>query len=629
MDEWQAAPLIALVTRESKSSPTRTQLLASIMLQSIATGLLWLQTSLRVLNLRHFCEIVLATTPFALGVEYLYHVVMDEEAPSSIQILLGNVIFLVVVGIPISLGLFARAGRIIAAAELRVEDCKPSAVLRRIWRYFVGCYVCYGLLGITMVIRLSRIRSSNVKVFIGVCLGASLLLWLQVHFVCVVPALVQSRGSSIIDAINQSLKLMKSCLGSVLVAQVILCGLYGIAMVACLSVNGPTSIIAPIFIILSTWIFLHIFSVLPVVVFSRISKERGTEKSLDGKEPPLPSIAQRFRVPGILGCCFLLVTAHSVHRTVPIDHFYAPAFPKDWVGSAFTSFMFHHALASYRGGHFMGVCSKNNPRNECEQQTYDVIDKMGLSTTIPHACPPGGYADASMVPRAIPFLLAPWLVTDEWLKEFRSLIKYPKRDPNTFRIVAHVRRGDITPCWGNNFHKYIPNSYYINMIKQYTPTNTTKKVEVVVHAIDSSFEPIDDFRAQNYTVITPGLHNDDHMGGVGKGDIPIDEVWGDLMTADVLLMAVSTFSFVPALLNRDGVVVYVPFHLAGKMPWWEMASDEETRRYRNERKELRKQCSLLEAGDINYRTIKRQRPEWSGFLRLIRHGPTGKLFNTA
>ena len=127
-----------------------------------------------------------------------------------------------------------------------------------------------------------------------------------------------------------------------------------------------------------------------------------------------------------------------------------------------------------------------------------------------------------------------------------------------------------------------------------SPEHMHKTVEVVIHSMDLSFEPLDVFRDRNFTV--------------KLSETPLADVWTELMTADVFIMSQSGFSVVPALLNRDGVVVFAPYLFIEKAPGWESINVRELKRYKQEAFDFYPEC------------------EATGKIKLFREGKSGVWF---
>lgn len=116
------------------------------------------------------------------------------------------------------------------------------------------------------------------------------------------------------------------------------------------------------------------------------------------------------------------------------------------------------------------------------------------------------------------------------------------------RIVVHIRRGDVSTR--AHPHRYTSNRVYLVLLDELSSL-LGSDVQVTIHSQAASDEPFDSFRAR---------------GAVVKLDSCIEEAWRDMITADVLVMSKSSFSYVPGIYNPQ-IVLYQPFW-HGCLPWW-------------------------------------------------------------
>jgi hypothetical protein len=139
---------------------------------------------------------------------------------------------------------------------------------------------------------------------------------------------------------------------------------------------------------------------------------------------------------------------------------------------------------------------------------------------------------------------------------------------DVFRLAIHVRRGEL---FAVDSHRMLPNSYYISCARAfvrhlkkldipfvcelYTEVPSAKFVVTPQHhgieeripgniTIDPRANCIEDFD------VIP------HLTKFINGD-PIESL-RRMATADALVISASCFSYVPAILNRSGIVVYHP-----------------------------------------------------------------------
>ena len=117
-------------------------------------------------------------------------------------------------------------------------------------------------------------------------------------------------------------------------------------------------------------------------------------------------------------------------------------------------------------------------------------------------------------------------------------------------LAIHMRRGDVGPEHSN---RYTENSYYIELVRR------IRKVlpDVDCHAFSSleGKHQEDEFREFQQESIH--LHFEDVSAQLN---------WAHFIKADILIMAKSSYSHTPALINPN-CIVYEPYH-AGKLPHW-------------------------------------------------------------
>jgi hypothetical protein len=114
--------------------------------------------------------------------------------------------------------------------------------------------------------------------------------------------------------------------------------------------------------------------------------------------------------------------------------------------------------------------------------------------------------------------------------------------------VVHVRRGDVDPCneWAD---RYLPNAYYQEVLRKYVPRNA----RVSVFSESWSFEPWTDFPSPRHRVFL---------------DTDLAEVWRAVMSAQYVVLSLSSFVYIPAILNPNATVLYAPTWQFVPMPNW-------------------------------------------------------------
>lgn len=123
------------------------------------------------------------------------------------------------------------------------------------------------------------------------------------------------------------------------------------------------------------------------------------------------------------------------------------------------------------------------------------------------------------------------------------------KPPKCIHIAIHVRRGDST----NNTRRFVNHSYFINVLDDITEYlklhNRACSIQLYSEGVR---EDLPEF--EKYPNLTYRL-NDDHF-----------DTLHHMICADVLVMSKSTFSYLPALFNTNGVIIYKPFWLLPPKP---------------------------------------------------------------
>lgn len=375
----------------------------------------------------------------------------------------------------------------------------------------------------------------------------------------------------------------------------------------------------PVAVLLLTWMATSWNMILLSMLWERLVVEYDIGKSnsavVHDATPgasALRKTGRRAASPAILFMLAVIVSLDSI-RDSPLAMEAAPSQPKvlyhkartDLSGAQSLEMLLQNAYAHHKGATYGGACVKGNfTRHHIKAKALiDDLSSLGVQKFLKFGCPAGGLDDPSIVWGHLAWFMGKISITKEWLESIRSQISYPEKPSNVFKIAAHIRRGDISPCTGDKIHKYLPNSYYLDMIDKYLPLASSpehmhKTVEVVIHCMDISFEPLDVFRDRNYTI--------------KLSETPLADVWTELMTADVFIMSQSGFSVVPALLNRDGIVAFAPYLFFDKAPGWESIDVRELKRYKQEVFDFLPECERTGR-------IKRFREGKSGVWFLLRN----------
>lgn len=241
----------------------------------------------------------------------------------------------------------------------------------------------------------------------------------------------------------------------------------------------------------------------------------------------------------------------------------------DRSGSAIHDMLMAHAY-SYREGRrvYGGACPTDHtpPRNA----TVDLIRELGLDATLRiGACPNEVHPNATMIVENLYRDQDSSLFTESWRQQILAelaqnpryaLGKRERRNDTatTFHVAVHLRRGDVGPCRYPT--RYLPNNHYLQLIEMYTPPrDRNDDVQVTIYSQRNKHtEPFTVFEEKGY-----------HLS-VDTTDLAT--TWKAMSSADVLIMSKSSFSYVPALLNPRGTVVYTPF-AHQPAAWWDIVND--------------------------------------------------------
>lgn len=137
--------------------------------------------------------------------------------------------------------------------------------------------------------------------------------------------------------------------------------------------------------------------------------------------------------------------------------------------------------------------------------------------------------------------------------------------PERFSVALHLRRGDVLPT---NRGRFTKDEYYLGIVKMIR--EVVPDADVQAFSSLEGFQNIENFKMYTENDIT--VHFEEHA------DVCV--AWLNMIHADMLIMAKSAFSVVPALLNFQ-CVVYEPSDYLGKLEHWVTESTFNTSYIRN------------------------------------------------
>ena len=266
--------------------------------------------------------------------------------------------------------------------------------------------------------------------------------------------------------------------------------------------------------------------------------------------------------------------------------YYVPARDRrDRSGAAIIDMLKAQAYSYFKGVPFGGACGDTPHR----QKTEEMIEVLGLDPILKYDCPPAteltNNADSDIrapkheiITRDVFFQDAQKYFTDEWLDYIHTQVQPKSKrwieelignsrntteanerdnasDKNqNYTIVVHVRRGDVDPC-GHWSFRYLPNSHYTGILDFYSKrAPRDRSVQCIVFSESHSLiENFDEFTKRGCQVIL-------------DGDPTL--AWKAMLDASVLVMSLSSFSAVPALLNKHGIIAFTPTLSEPLRPSW-------------------------------------------------------------
>lgn len=173
----------------------------------------------------------------------------------------------------------------------------------------------------------------------------------------------------------------------------------------------------------------------------------------------------------------------------------------------------------------------------------------------------------------------------QMLQYAQALSPFIAKSSPVFRLAIHVRRGDLLIF---DSARMLPNAYYIT---------TALKIINILRKLDISFvcELYTELASKTF-LVTSGHYG---IGSRLQEPVAMDpeechirefevlpnlqkfintdpiEALTSLATADLLIMSRSAFSYLPAVLNKKGIIVYVPFY-SNPLPEWIDATQQDS-----------------------------------------------------
>ena len=161
-------------------------------------------------------------------------------------------------------------------------------------------------------------------------------------------------------------------------------------------------------------------------------------------------------------------------------------------------------------------------------------------------------------------------------KEISPFASSPSQG-NPLRVAIHVRRGELLAV---ESHRMLPNAYFVNVAQQVARVlgslEIDYRMEVHTEAPTREFVVTPGHHAVKSlitvpVVVRPEMSQLDEFDVLPDLKLFINEMAIDcirkLATADILIMSRSSFSYLGAILNRSGIVLYHPFWHSAPSSW--------------------------------------------------------------
>ena len=118
------------------------------------------------------------------------------------------------------------------------------------------------------------------------------------------------------------------------------------------------------------------------------------------------------------------------------------------------------------------------------------------------------------------------------------------------KVVLHLRRGDVSS--ESHPNRYSSIDYYLNIISELSAAEPNLQFSI---------------HSQSKGLSSQEIHTLSRISDLIL-DADLCKAWADMINAEILVMAKSSFSYVPALYSK-GTVIYLPFWHSKKSDWFE------------------------------------------------------------
>jgi hypothetical protein len=260
----------------------------------------------------------------------------------------------------------------------------------------------------------------------------------------------------------------------------------------------------------------------------------------------------------------------------------------DRVGACLQDMLQGHAYAWREKQVYGGACINHTAHPERHKSLQKVTAALGLSSELPLACPPPGQesADAHVIlPAKLYRRKDAKLFSPRWLAYMRQKVRKAWNDyhaaevgsknralSTAVQLAVHIRRGDVQPCNKNSL-RFLPNSHYIDLIRKYL--TDIKSSLPVQSKVDITIFSEKNAGIEGWDGLREALEENKALATYSFAlDTDIIDVFRRLVSADAIILSISSFSLTGAVLNFKqenpspvNKIVYTPFWRDPLDPW--------------------------------------------------------------
>ena len=164
----------------------------------------------------------------------------------------------------------------------------------------------------------------------------------------------------------------------------------------------------------------------------------------------------------------------------------------------------------------------------------------------------------------------------------KAISPFVSKPHSVLRLAIHVRRGDL---FAVDSDRMLPNSYYVataqTIARVLEGLSIPYECELYTEVANKAFEVTSTHhgihqRISRSVTLDPRMNRLEDFDAIPQLKIIANgdaiEALRGMATADILIMSRSSFSYVAAILNRRGVVIYHPFWHS-PLPSWIVATE--------------------------------------------------------